>query len=80
MHTAETLLAEHSSLEVEIATEKLRKYKLIKSTSNKEELPQQWKESILVPIQKRLAKLTVVIIKGQQYYQYNFFSIFLSHG
>jgi hypothetical protein len=28
-------------------------YKLISSTWNKEELPQQWKESIIIPIHKR---------------------------
>jgi hypothetical protein len=38
--------------------------KLIKSIWDKEELPHQWKESIVVPIHKRVIKLTVVIIKA----------------
>jgi hypothetical protein len=54
-------------LEVEIAIAKLKKYKspssdqilaelihkLINSVSNKEELPDQWKESIIVPVLKK---------------------------
>jgi hypothetical protein len=39
-------------------------HKLINSVWNKEELPNQWKESIVVPIQKRVIKLTVIIIVG----------------
>jgi hypothetical protein len=38
-------------------------HKLIHSVSNKEEMPDQWKESIIIPIHKRLkTKLTVIII------------------
>jgi hypothetical protein len=37
-------------------------HKLINSLWNKEELPQQWKESITVPTYKKVIKLTVVII------------------
>jgi hypothetical protein len=39
-------------------------HKLIKLIWNKEELPQQWKESIVVPIHKRMKKMTVVITEG----------------
>jgi len=66
MHTAEPLVPEHSSFNVEITIEKLKIYKLLGvheinvlrftdlySVWNKEELPQQWKESVIVPIYKR---------------------------
>jgi hypothetical protein len=43
--------------------------KLINSVWNKEEFPDQWKESIIVPIQKRVIKLTVIIIVGYHCYQ-----------
>jgi hypothetical protein len=36
-------------------------YKLINSVWNKEELSDQWKESIIVPIQKRVTKLAVIL-------------------
>jgi hypothetical protein len=74
-HTTEPLVPELSAFEVQMATEKLQRYKspgtdqipaeLIKaggskicseihkhiySIWNKEELPEQWKESIIVPI------------------------------
>jgi hypothetical protein len=39
-------------------------HKLIKLIWNKEELPHQWKKSIVVPIHKRVIKLTVVIIEA----------------
>jgi hypothetical protein len=39
-------------------------HKLIKLIWNKEELPHQWKESIAVPIHKKVIKLTVVIIEA----------------
>jgi hypothetical protein len=39
------------------------------SVWNKEELPHQWKESIIVPVQKRVIKLTVIIIMGYHCYQ-----------
>jgi len=83
MHTAQPLVSEPSSFEVEITTEKSKRYKspgidqilaelvqaggitlhyitlhseihkLINSIWNKEERPQQWKESIIVPIYKK---------------------------
>jgi hypothetical protein len=78
IHTAEPLVTEPSSSEVEIAIEKLKRYKspgidqipaeliqarwntlrseihkLINCIWNKEELPEQWKESIIVPIYKK---------------------------
>jgi hypothetical protein len=76
-NTAEPLVPEPSAFEVEMATEKFKRYKsqgidqipaelikaggskicseihkLIISTWNKEELPDQWKESIVVPVYK----------------------------
>jgi hypothetical protein len=39
-------------------------HKLINSIWNKEELPNQWKEFVIVPVQKRVTKLTVIIIVG----------------
>jgi hypothetical protein len=82
IHAAEPLVPELSSPEVEIAIEKLKRYKspctdqnpaeliqvgggdtlrseihkLINCIWNKEELPQQWKESIIVPIYKKSDK------------------------
>jgi hypothetical protein len=78
IHTAETLVPEPSALEVELAIEKPKSYKLpgidqipaelIKAESrtircaihkfiiaiwNKEELSEEWKESIIVPIHKK---------------------------
>jgi hypothetical protein len=41
-------------------------HKLINSIWNKEELPDQWKESIIVPVHKK--ELTVVIIVGYHWY------------
>jgi hypothetical protein len=77
-HTAEPLVPEPSAFEVEMAIEKLKRYKspgidqipaklikargskicseihtLINSIWNKEELPDQWKESIIVPVYKK---------------------------
>jgi hypothetical protein len=64
IHTAEPLVLEPSRAEVEIAIGKLKSYKaggetlcshihkIIRSIWNKEELPQQWKESIIVPVYK----------------------------
>jgi hypothetical protein len=51
---------------IQAGGEKLRPeiHKLIKLIWNKEELPHQWKESIVAPIQKRATKLTVVIIEA----------------
>jgi hypothetical protein len=78
IHTAEPLVPETSSSEVEIAIEKLKRckspgidqipaeliqaegntlrseiYKLINCIWNKEELPEQWKEYIIVLIYKK---------------------------
>jgi hypothetical protein len=78
IHTAEPLVPEPSALEVEMAIEKLKRYKspgtdqipaelikaggskicceihkLIISIWNNEELPDQWKESIVVPVYKK---------------------------
>jgi hypothetical protein len=64
IHTAEPLVPEHSLVKVEIAIGKLKSYKspnidqipaeLIKAGGGKkEELPQKWKESIIVPIYKK---------------------------
>jgi hypothetical protein len=36
---------------------------LIRSVRNKEELPQQWKESIIVIIHKKVIRLSVIIIE-----------------
>jgi hypothetical protein len=46
-------------------------HKLIDSFWNMEELPDQCKESIIVPIHKRLTKLTVIIIVGYHCYQFH---------
>jgi hypothetical protein len=78
IHTAEPLVLEPSSFEVEIAIGNLKRYKspgidqilaeliqagrntlqseihkLINCIWNKEELPEQWKESFIVPIYKK---------------------------
>jgi hypothetical protein len=44
-------------------------HKLINSVWNKEELPDQWKESIIVPIQRMVTKLAVIIIVRYHCYQ-----------
>jgi hypothetical protein len=81
IHTAEPLVPDLSSFEVEIAIAELKKYnspgsdqipavlvqtggetlrsenhKLINSIWNKEELPDQWKESIILPLYKKGVK------------------------
>jgi hypothetical protein len=43
-------------------------HKLVRSAWNREELPQQWKESFIVPIHKKDDK-TVIIIKESPSYQ-----------
>jgi hypothetical protein len=57
-------------------------HKLISSTWNKEELPDQWKESLIVPIQKSVMKLTTIIIMGYHCYQFHtkFYGKSLSQG
>jgi len=56
--------------------------KLINSILNEENLPQQWKESIIVSIYKNVIKLTVVIIEEYHCYQLHakFYPIFFSQG
>jgi hypothetical protein len=44
-------------------------HKLIHSIQNKEELPQQWKESITALLYKRVIILTVIIIEESPSYQ-----------
>jgi len=44
-------------------------HKLIRSIWNKEKLPQQWKESNIVPIYKKAIRLTVIIIEESPSYQ-----------
>jgi hypothetical protein len=56
-------------------------HKLITSIWNKEELQDQWKESIIVPIHKKADK-TVIIIVGYHCYQLHtkFYQISFSQG
>ena len=44
-------------------------HKLIISIWNKEELPEEWKESIIVPVYKKADKQTVVIIGAYHFCQ-----------
>jgi hypothetical protein len=44
-------------------------HRLICSIWNKEKLPQQWKESIIVPIHERVIRLIVIIIEESPSYQ-----------
>jgi hypothetical protein len=44
---------------------------LINSIWNKEELPDKWKETIIVPIHKKGDKLTVTIIVGYHCYEHH---------
>jgi hypothetical protein len=57
-------------------------HKLINSILNKEELPDQWKESTTVPVPRRMIKQMVVIIMGYHCYQLHtkFYPIFFSQG
>jgi hypothetical protein len=56
-------------------------HKLINSVCNKEELPDQWKESIIVPIHKKGDK-TVIVIMGYHCYKIHTkcYLIFSSQG
>jgi hypothetical protein len=56
--------------------------KLINSVWNKEELPDLWKDSIIVPSHKKGYKLNEVIIVGYHCYQLHtkFYPIFYSQG
>jgi hypothetical protein len=51
-------------------------HKLINSIWNKEELPDQLKEYIILPFHKKAMKLIVIIIVG--YHSYQLYTIFLS--
>ena len=44
-------------------------HKLINSILNKEELPEDWKESIIVPIYKKVIKQILVIIEAYHFSQ-----------
>jgi hypothetical protein len=63
-------------------------HKLINSIWNKVKLPDQWQESIIVPVHKKGDELTAVIIMGYHCYQFHtkfcpiFFSLThsLTHG
>jgi hypothetical protein len=57
-------------------------HKLINSIWNKEELPDQWKESIIVPIHKKGYKTDCNIIVGYHCYERHtaFYQISISHG
>jgi hypothetical protein len=106
MHTAEPLAIELSSFEVEIASEKLERYKSLFSDQiaaeliqaghktlhfeihkcfnsiwNKEELLQQWKEFIIVPVYK-MGDNCDIIIEDCIFYQLlaKCHTIFLSVG
>jgi hypothetical protein len=57
-------------------------HKLIKLIWTKEELPHQWKKSIVVPIHKKGAKQTAVIFEAYHCYQLHtkFYQTFFSLG
>jgi hypothetical protein len=42
-------------------------YKFINSIRNEEELPDQWKKSIIVQIKKMVTKVSVVIVRYHSY-------------
>jgi hypothetical protein len=44
-------------------------HKFINSIWNREELPHQWKDSIIVPFKRRAIKLTAIIFVGSHCYQ-----------
>jgi hypothetical protein len=51
---------------IQVGGETLRSeiHKLVKLIWNKEQLPHQWKESVMVPIHKKVIKVNVVIIEA----------------
>jgi hypothetical protein len=55
---------------------------VVNSVWNKAELPDQWKESVIVPVHKMVIKLTVLIIEGYNYNQLHttFYRISSSQG
>jgi hypothetical protein len=55
---------------IQAGSETLRSeiHELINSIWNKEELPDQWKESIIVPVHKKGTKTGFVIIMGCHHY------------
>jgi hypothetical protein len=57
-------------------------HKLINSIWHKEVLPDQWKDSLIVPFVKRAVKRTVVITEGYHRYQLRmkFYTILFSQG
>jgi hypothetical protein len=106
IHTAEPLVPEPGSSEIEIVIEKLKRYKspgidqipaeliqaggntlrseihkLINCIWNKEEMPEQWKESIIVPIYKKGNKTDCSNYRGISLLSTSYkilFNIFLS--
>jgi hypothetical protein len=54
-------------------------HKLITSIWNKEQLPDQWKESIIVPIHKTGDKIDLIIIVGYHCYQLHTICYQISH-
>jgi hypothetical protein len=69
---------------IEAGGEKLcsETHKFICSIWNKEELPQQWKESIIVPFHKRVIRLILIIIEESPSYQLptKFYQTFIFPG
>jgi len=57
-------------------------HKLNNSIRNEEELPQQWKESVIVPSYKTAIKVAIVVVEEYHCYQLHtkFYPIFLSQG
>jgi len=102
IHTAEPLVHEPSSFEIEVAIERpIRQntpridqipaqfiepggrvipsemHELLNSIWNLEDLPEEWKESIIIPIYKKGRRKNVVII--QAYHSANYVQNFIQH-